>query len=97
MLRPCRRCHRPEFEVYAAAIRDLASLKPGPIGPVAAQEPAGSDLTPEKHAAESDRMERPWQTYLDLVVYLATHQFGGGTGGPSFGMQTYIRLVRSHM
>jgi len=51
----------------------------------------------DQDAAEFDRTEGLWHSYMNEATKAAFHQFSGGTGGPSFEMETHLRLVRSHM
>ncbi|HEX4807530.1 MAG TPA: hypothetical protein VH325_01290 [Bryobacteraceae bacterium] len=86
------------LKAYEEAIRDLLGLKyPNLTGNSPTTGPAGPVLTPEESVAEFDRVEQLWHSYLDAAATAAFHQFGGGTGGPSFEMETHLRLVRSHM
>ena len=83
---------------YEDAIRALLGLKyPDLTGRPPVPGPAGPALTPEQEVAGFDRVEQLWHSYLDASTSAAFHQFGGGTGGPSFEMETHLRLVRSHM
>ncbi len=83
---------------YEDAIRNLLDLRyPNLTGQPPMPGPAGPNQTPEDAVAEFDRMEDLWHSYLDTAATAAFHQFGGGTGGPSFSMETHLRLVRSHM
>lgn len=71
------------LKTYESAIHDLLGLKyPDREGP---------------QVAEFDRLEQLWHAYLNAAATGAFHQFEGGTGGPSFEMETHLRLVRSHM
>lgn len=47
--------------------------------------------------AEFNKVEQNWHSYLDAASTAAFHQFGGGTGGPGFEMETHVRLVRGHL
>lgn len=86
------------LKTYEGAIRDLLGLHdpslatrppmPGPGGPA---------LTSEQAVAEFDHVEELWHSYSEAATTAAFHQFGGGTGGPSFQMEMHLRLVRSHM
>jgi uncharacterized protein YecT (DUF1311 family) len=68
-----------------------AQTTAGPAGP------AGPELTPAQHAAEFDRLEKPWQQYRELACTAAFHQFDRGTGAPSFQMQCELKLTRDHL
>ena len=84
------------LKVFEGAIRDLLGLHyPGETERT--QGPAGPELTPEQEVAEFDHIEQLWRSYLQSATTAAFHQFGGGTGGPSFEMEMHLRLVRSHM
>ncbi len=86
------------LKTYEGAIRDLLGLKyPNLTGQPPRPGPAGPVLTPEEFVAEFDRVEQLWHSYLWAATTAAFHQFGGGTGGPSFEMESHLRLVRSHM
>ncbi len=81
---------------YEDAIRGLLSLNdPALAGQLPMQGPAGPQLKPEQLAAEFDQVEKNWHAHLDTASTAAFHQFGGGSGGPSFEMQTHLQLVRS--
>jgi len=83
---------------FEGAIRGLLGLKyPNLTGQPPTPEPAGPQLTPEQSAAEFDHLEQLWHSYLDAASTAAFHQFSGGTGGPSFEMESHLRLVRIHM
>ncbi len=86
------------LKTFEGAIRDLLGLKyPDLTGQPPGPGPAGPALTPEQSVAEFDHVEQLWHSYLDAATTAAFHQFGGGTGGPSFEMETHLRLVRGHM
>jgi hypothetical protein len=85
------------LKTYAEAIRNLLSLKSVSLTSQPPPGPAGPQLTSDQQAAEFDHVEQLWRSYLDTAAGAAFHQFGGGTGGPSFEMQTHLQLVRSHM
>ena len=86
------------LKTYAGAIRDLLGLKyPDLSGQPPMPGIAGPVLTPEQSVAEFDHVEQVWHSYLDTASTAAFHQFGGGTGGPSFEMESHLQLVRSHM
>lgn len=59
--------------------------------------PAGATLTPAQLGAEFDHLEALWRDYRKTACTAAFHQFGGGTGGPSFELQCEIKLARNHM
>ena len=89
------------YKAYTGAVRALLGLehplapgeKEGPLPP----GPAGPQLTPEEDVAEFDETESLWAAYKEAECTVAFHQFGGGTGGPSAGMECRLRLTRSHM
>ncbi len=84
------------LKAFEQAIRVLLGLhNPGVenTGP----GPAGPTFTPEQNVAEFEHVEQVWHSYLDAAATAAFHQFGGGTGGPSFELETRIRLTRDHM
>ena len=86
------------LKAYEDAIHDLLDLHyPNLTGQPPMPGPAGPRLTPEENVAEFDHLEQLWHPYLDAAATAAFHQFAGGTGGPSFQMETHLRLVRSHM
>jgi uncharacterized protein YecT (DUF1311 family) len=58
---------------------------------------AGISLTPEHQLAEFKRVEQSWQQYRETACAAAFHQFGGGTGGPSFEMECELKLTRNHI
>jgi uncharacterized protein YecT (DUF1311 family) len=79
---------------YEDTIRELLGLHVPGSG---AETPAPQQLTPEQDALEFDHLEQAWHTYLKIAISTALHQFDGGTGGPSFVMETQLRLTRNHM
>ena len=86
------------LKTYEGAIRDLLGLhSPNLTDQPPMPGPAGPQLTPEQDAAEFDHVEQLWHAYLDAAATAAFDQFGGGTGGPSFQMETHLRLVCSHL
>ncbi|MGD0667604.1 MAG: lysozyme inhibitor LprI family protein [Bryobacteraceae bacterium] len=86
------------LKTYEGAIRDLLSLQyPNLTGQPPMPGVAGPVLTPEQLAADFDRVEEAWHTYLDAACTAAFRQFGGGTGGPSADMECQLRLMRGHM
>jgi uncharacterized protein YecT (DUF1311 family) len=85
---------------FEGIIREL--LAPAPEMPAAETgEPvtgvAGPILVPHQLAAEFDHVEQSWRQYRDTACTAAFHQFGGGTGGPSFELQCELKLARDHM
>jgi hypothetical protein len=82
---------------YEEAIQGVLGLRypDSPSQPVTGV--AGVELTPEQAAAEFVKLEQAWQVYLRAASAAARNQFDGGTGGPSFGLETHLRLVRNHM
>jgi len=86
------------LKAYEGAIRELLSLKYPKLSAQASEATAaGAELTPEQSAAEFDRLEQAWHSYLEIASSAALHQFGEGSGGPSVEVQCHLRLVRSHM
>lgn len=86
------------LQTFERAIRDLLGLKyPSPTDQPPMPGPAGPALTTEQSVEEFDHMEQLWHSYLDAASTTAFHQFDGGTGGPSFEMETHLAIVRSHM
>ncbi|MGI4829819.1 MAG: hypothetical protein ACRYFU_16735 [Janthinobacterium lividum] len=59
--------------------------------------PAGPSRTPAQDLIEFQNIEELWHTYLKAAPEAAFHQFDGGTGGPSFELETHLRLVRDHL
>jgi len=83
---------------YEKAIRDILGLHyPNFTGQPPSPGLAGSQPTSEQEVAEFDHLEQLWRAYLDSAATTAFHQFDGGTGGPSFKMETHLRLTRNHM
>ncbi len=80
-------------------IHDLLAPAPQMPGEPARPSPgpAGSSLTPAQLTAEFESVERIWGQYRDTACRAAFHQFGGGSGGPSFEMQCRLQLTRDHM
>jgi len=86
------------IENYEDGIRHLLGMRDSsPSGQPLPPGPAGPQLSAEQQLAEFERVEQLWHSYLDAASTAAFHQFGGGTGGPSFEMETHLRVVRSHM
>jgi hypothetical protein len=86
------------LKTYEGAVRELLGLKnPNFAAMQSVPGPAANKSTPDASVAEFDRVERLWHSYLDTAKAAAFHQFDGGTGGPSFEMQSHLLLVRSHM
>lgn len=84
------------LNIFESAIRDLLKLQDA--GPVSsASGPAGPVLTPKQDVEEFDHLEQLWHSYLDAAGKAAFHQFDGGTGGPSFELQTRLQLIRNHL
>lgn len=85
------------LKTYEEALQALLALH----YPVQSSTPvpgvAGAASTPEQDAAEFSHLEQLWHSYLDAASAAAFHQFDGGTGGPSFELETHLRLVRNHM
>jgi hypothetical protein len=80
------------FKIYEDALRGILGLRyPEPPGQAVLTPSASGD------AMEFDKVEQLWHSYLDAASLAAFHQFDGGTGGPSFDMETHVRLVRSHL
>ena len=87
-------------KVYEASVRSLLALKyPEFPGQPATNTPgpAGPSLPAEQQATEFDKLTADWQAYLNTACGAAFHQFGGGTGGPSFEMECRLHLMRDHM
>jgi uncharacterized protein YecT (DUF1311 family) len=84
---------------YEGIIRELIAPSPQPL-----VEPdtdttgvAGTRLTPKHLIEEFERVEQSWRQYRETACSAAFHQFGGGTGGPSFEMECELRLARDHV
>ena len=84
---------------YESDIRELMASAPRMSGESETnmRGPAGPNLTSAQLTGEFDAVEQSWRQYRDTACTAAFHQFGGGTGGPSFQMQCGLRLSRSHM
>lgn len=84
---------------FEGMIRELNAPPPQMPGTADTDTPgiAGISLTPEHLLAEFDRVEQNWRQYRETACTAAFHQFGGGTGGPSFELQCELTLARSHM
>jgi uncharacterized protein YecT (DUF1311 family) len=84
---------------FETTIHDLLAPAPQAQGEPATPSPgpAGPNLTDAQLTAEFESVERIWQQYRDTACTAAFHQFGGGTGGPGFGMQCRLQLARDHM
>ncbi len=77
---------------YEGAVRSLLGLRYPELVSNLSAVPAT-----EKNVAAFDNFEQIWHSYLDAVSTAAFRQFDGGTGGPGFGMETHVRIVRSHL
>lgn len=89
------------YKAYTGTVRALLGLK-NPLAPGVKEGPlppgpAGPELTPEEDVTEFDKTESLWSAYKEAECTVAFHQFGGGTGGPSAGMECKLRLTRNHM
>lgn len=85
---------------FEQAIHDLQAPSPRMAGePTKAPATgiAGPVLTSEQLTAEFDSVEQLWRQYRTKACTAAFHQFGGGTGGPSFEAQCELKLTRDHM
>jgi uncharacterized protein YecT (DUF1311 family) len=84
---------------FEETIHDLLAPAPQMPGEPAtpSQGPAGPSLTSAQLTAEFESVERVWRQYRDTACTAAYHQFGGGTGAPSFEMQCRLQLTRDHM
>ncbi len=82
---------------YTDALRAILVLRysDSPSKPVTGI--AGVEQTPEQDGAEFTRLEQLWQRYKTAASAAAFHQLDGGTAGPSFELETEIRLTRNHM
>jgi uncharacterized protein YecT (DUF1311 family) len=58
---------------------------------------ASPSLTSAQLTAEFESVVRIWLQYRDTACTAAFHQFGDGSGGPSFEMQCRLQLARDHM
>jgi uncharacterized protein YecT (DUF1311 family) len=84
---------------FQAVIRTLLA-QDKPVGPKPKHDTtgiAGPVLTSRHILAEFNRVEIVWQQYNTTACSDAFHQFGGGTGGPSFELQCELKLTRDHM
>jgi uncharacterized protein YecT (DUF1311 family) len=72
----------------AAEMGEQATPSPGPAGP---------SLTSAQITVEFESVEKVWRQYRETTCTAAFHQFGGGTGGPSFEAECWLRLTRDHM
>jgi uncharacterized protein YecT (DUF1311 family) len=84
---------------YEGTIQDLMSPMPKMPGKSADNipGPAGPSFTPEQVLEEFNHVEEAWRQYREKACTAAYHQFGGGTGGPSFEGQCELKLARDHM
>lgn len=85
------------LKIYEEAVRAILGLQYPKYPRQLTSGSAGAILTPEQNVAEFDHTEQLWHSYLDSACTAAFHQFDGGTGSPSFDMETHLRLIRSHM
>ncbi|MGD0628645.1 MAG: lysozyme inhibitor LprI family protein, partial [Terracidiphilus sp.] len=84
---------------FEQVIRDLQAPSRRMAG---APEPPANGLsspvlTPEQLSTEFNSVEQLWRQYRTAACSAAFHQFGGGTGGPSFEAQCELKLTRDHM
>ena len=83
---------------YEGIIQEL--LVPSPQPGIEKNGPkgrAGSNLMPAQQAAEFERVEQNWRQYSKTACAAAYHQFDGGSGAQSFGMQCELQLTRDYM
>jgi hypothetical protein len=85
------------LKTYEGAFRDFLGLKYPELASQPKFGPSGPILTSAQMVAEFDQVEQIWHSYLDTASTAAFHQFGGGSGGPGFAMETHLRLVRGHL
>jgi hypothetical protein len=85
------------LKAYEEALKAIVALRYDTSSPTPPLDMAGPAQTPEQDAAEFVNLEKLWRGYLDAASTAAFHQFDGGTGGPSFELETHLRLVRDHM
>jgi Lysozyme inhibitor LprI len=85
------------LEAYEEALEAILALHDPDQPSTPSVGIAGPVQTPQQDATEFDHLEQLWHTYLDAASTAAFHQFDGGTGGPSFGLETHLRLVRNHL
>ncbi len=92
-------CYEKQIEItdgnlksFEAVMRDLSAPEPQMPG-----EPADPNATAAHVQAEFDNVEQLWRHYRETACAAAFHQFGWGSGGPSFEMECQLRLARDHM
>jgi uncharacterized protein YecT (DUF1311 family) len=87
------------LKIFEATLHDLLAPAPEMPGEPTAPPPgpAGPSLTSAQLTAEFESVERVWKQYRDTACTAAFHQFGGGTGGPSFEAECWVKFTRDHM
>jgi hypothetical protein len=83
-----------DLKTYEFAVRKLLGMESPQMQ---GQTPPATGEAPQQQVAEFDRLEQQWRLYSDLVSPVAFAQSGGGSGGPSFELETHVRLVRDHL
>ncbi len=88
---------------YEGFIRGLIAAPPQVSGQPAVETNlpangiAGPVLSSPEFEREFERVEQSWEQYREVACSAAFHQFGGGTGGPSFQLECKVKLTRDHM
>jgi uncharacterized protein YecT (DUF1311 family) len=99
-------CYQKQLEItdanlksFESTIHDLLAPEPQMPGETDTHPPgpSGPSLTAAQLTAEFESVEQLWQQYRDAACTAAFHQFDGGSGAPSFGMQCRIQIARDHM
>lgn len=94
-------CYGEQLKITNANLasyeRIIRELQVGPP-PMPGEMPAGPPtLTSDQLTAEFDHVEEIWHQYRESACTTAYHQFGGGTGGPSFQAECELKLTRDHI
>jgi hypothetical protein len=88
---------------YEGFIRGLIAAPPQVSGQPAVETNlsangiVGPVLSSPEFEREFERVEQSWEQYSEVACSAAFHQFGGGTGGPSFQLECKLKLARDHM
>lgn len=82
------------YAAFTTALRALIAQK---APEMEASSSAVATAAPDERPGEFDRSEAAWQHYRDLARKAAFDQYKGASMSPSFALEAYIYLMRSHL